>query len=37
MGLPEIGRELLSRLADGRGFKRIHLSVKDGAFVQDYE
>jgi len=35
--LPEIGRELLSRLADGRGFKRIHLSVKDGAFVQDYE
>ncbi len=31
--LPDIGRELLSRLADGREAKRIHLDVKDGAFT----
>jgi len=31
--LPEIGREVLSRLADGRGIQRVHVSVKDGNFA----
>ena len=30
--LPEIGRELLTRLAGGREIKRVHVSAKDGAF-----
>lgn len=35
--LPEIGRELLTRLADGRGVKRVHLDAKDGAFGYNFD
>jgi type VI secretion system protein VasG len=35
--LPEIGRELLTRLADGRAVKRIHLSAADGKFAYAFE
>jgi type VI secretion system protein VasG len=35
--LPEIGRELLTRLADGREVKRIHLSAADGKFAYAFE
>jgi len=35
--LPDIGRELLNRLADGREAKRIHLGVKDGGFTFAFE
>jgi type VI secretion system protein VasG len=35
--LPEIGRELLSRLAAGTEIKRVHASVKDGNFAFDFE
>jgi type VI secretion system protein VasG len=31
--LPEIGRECLGRMAEGRAFQRIHVSVKDGNFT----
>lgn len=30
--LPEIGRELLSRLAAGSEVKRVHVAAKDGNF-----
>ncbi|HEY4248307.1 MAG TPA: type VI secretion system ATPase TssH [Lacunisphaera sp.] len=30
--LPEMGREMLTRLADGREAKKIHLGVKDGNY-----
>ena len=35
--LPEIGRELLTRLAAGTEIKRVHLSVKDGGFGYAFE
>ena len=35
--LPEIGRELLTRLAAGSEIKRVHLSVKDGGFTYSFE
>ncbi|MBL9204861.1 MAG: type VI secretion system ATPase TssH, partial [Opitutaceae bacterium] len=35
--LPEIGRELLARLADGRALNRVHLGVKDGAFTYSFD
>jgi type VI secretion system protein VasG len=35
--LPEMGREMLTRLADGREAKRIHLSVKDGNYAYAFE
>lgn len=35
--LPEIGREFLTRLAEGREAKRIHLGVKDGAFCYAFD
>ena len=35
--LPEIGRELLTRLAAGTEIKRVHLSVKDGNFAYSFE
>jgi type VI secretion system protein VasG len=31
--LPEIGREVLSRLASGAEIKRVHIGVKEGGFV----
>jgi type VI secretion system protein VasG len=31
--LPEIGRELLTRLADGREVKRVHLTSANGGFT----
>jgi type VI secretion system protein VasG len=35
--LPELGREMLTRLAEGREPKRIHLSVKDGSYAYAFE
>ena len=35
--LPEIGREFLFRLAAGSEIKRVHLSVKDGAFTYAFD
>ncbi len=35
--LPEIGREVLSRLASGSQLKRVHLSAKDGDFAFGYD
>src|SRR5260221_2949642 len=35
--LPEVGRELLSRLADGRGVKRVHAQVADGKFAFNFD
>jgi len=35
--LPDIGRELLSRLADGRGLNRVHLDVKEGSFTYSFD
>ncbi len=35
--LPDIGRELLSRLADGREPKGIHLGVKEDAFTFTFD
>jgi len=31
--LPEIGREVLSRLAEGRGINRVHVTVREGNFA----
>ena len=31
--LPEIGREFLTRLSEGREVKRVHVTAKDGNFV----
>jgi len=35
--LPDIGREFLSRLAEGTEIKRVHAGVKDGNFAFDFE
>jgi type VI secretion system protein VasG len=35
--LPDVGRELLARLADGRPVKRIHLTAQDGKFEYAFE
>ncbi len=35
--LPEIGRELLSRLAEGREVKRVHIGATDGRFEYAFE
>jgi len=35
--LPEVGRELLSRLADGRGVKRVHAQAADGKFAFSFD
>ncbi|MBL9193447.1 MAG: type VI secretion system ATPase TssH [Opitutaceae bacterium] len=35
--LPEIGRELLARLADGRALQRVHLGTKDGTFTYSFD
>jgi type VI secretion system protein VasG len=35
--LPELGREMLTRLADGQEAKRIHLGVEDGKYTYAFE
>ena len=35
--LPEIGREVLARLADGRSIRRVHVEVKDGSFALTFD
>jgi len=35
--LPEIGREFLTRLAEGRDIRRVHATAKDGQFVFSYD
>lgn len=35
--LPEIGREVLARLAAGTELKRVHLSVKEGDFTYGFD
>ena len=35
--LPEIGREVLARLADGRSIRRVHVEVKDGSFSLTFD
>jgi type VI secretion system protein VasG len=35
--LPEIGRELLARLADGRALQRVHLGTKEGTFTYSFD
>jgi type VI secretion system protein VasG len=35
--LPEIGREFLNRLSEGREIKRVHVTVKDGGFAFDFD
>ncbi len=35
--LPEIGRELLNRLATGNEIKRVHVGIKDGNFVYPFD
>ena len=35
--LPEVGRELLSRLAVGQEIKRVHVGAKDGAFNYNFD
>ena len=35
--LPEIGREFLTRLAEGREIQRVHATAKDGQFVFSYD
>jgi type VI secretion system protein VasG len=35
--LPEIGREMLLRLASGAEIKRVHVETKDGNFAYNYD
>jgi type VI secretion system protein VasG len=35
--LPEIGREFLTRLAEGREMKQVHVTAKDGQFSYSYD
>jgi len=35
--LPVIGREILNRLAEGRDFKRVHVSVNEGNFAYSFD
>jgi len=35
--LPEVARELLTRLAEGREVKRIHLDARDGNFEYSFD
>lgn len=35
--LPDVGREFLSRLADGRAVKRIHLTAVNGDFAYEFD
>jgi type VI secretion system protein VasG len=35
--LPELGREMLTRLAEGREPRKVHLSVKDGNYAYEFE
>ena len=34
--LPEIGRELLTRLAEGQAVTKVEIAVKDGAFQYSF-
>jgi type VI secretion system protein VasG len=35
--LPEIGREVLTRLAEGREIKRVHVTTKEGNFAFEFD
>ena len=35
--LPEISKEFLGRLAEGRQFKKVHVARNDGEFVYSFE
>lgn len=35
--LPDVGRELLTRLAEGREVKRVHLTTANGEFTCDFD
>jgi type VI secretion system protein VasG len=34
--LPEIGREFLTRMMEGKTLEKVHVSVKDGEFCFDF-